>query len=91
MSTALFLGGNELLIFGYSEKNKILGCLPVLLCECCQASVRYRLECTTGWLSFFFIPLIPVRRTYWAVCPACGVRRRLSRAEAGALKNKIAQ
>ncbi len=61
-----------MIIFGYrAGKRKDLGeALPVR-CPRCNNSTFYRYMSVTSWFSLFFIPVIPLKRRDYLVCPVC--------------------
>jgi hypothetical protein len=60
------------IIFGYrGGKRKDLGeALPVR-CPRCNNATFYRYMTVTSWFSLFFIPVIPLKRRDYLVCPVC--------------------
>ena len=61
-----------MIIFGYrGGKRKDLGeALPVR-CPRCNNATFYRYMTVTSWFSLFFIPVIPLKRRDYLVCPVC--------------------
>jgi uncharacterized protein YbaR (Trm112 family) len=60
------------IIFGYrGGKRKDLGEALPMRCPRCNNSTFYRSMTVTSWLSLFFIPVIPLKRRDYLVCPVC--------------------
>jgi hypothetical protein len=60
------------IIFGYrGGKRKDLGEALPIRCPQCNNSVFYRYMSVTSWFSLFFIPVIPLKRRDYLVCPIC--------------------
>jgi hypothetical protein len=60
------------IIFGYhGGKRKDLGEALPLHCPRCNNATTYRWMSVTSWFSLFFIPLIPLKRRDYLVCPIC--------------------
>jgi hypothetical protein len=68
------------IIFGYrAGKRRDFGEALPIRCPQCNTASFYRYVSVTSWLTLFFIPLIPLNRRDYLVCPICsraiGVRR----------------
>ena len=69
-----------MIIFGYrAGKRKDFGEALPIRCPQCNNATFYRYMSVTSWFSLFFIPIIPIKRRDYLVCPICsraiGVRR----------------
>lgn len=51
-------------------------------CPRCAHLVRYSYVRTRRWLTYFFIPVLPLSTTNELVCPVCAYSIKLSAAEA---------
>ncbi len=61
-----------MLIFGYrAGKRKDLGEALAMRCPRCNNTTFYRYMSVTSWFSLFFIPVIPLKRRDYLVCPVC--------------------
>jgi hypothetical protein len=61
-----------MIIFGYgSGRRKDHGEALPIVCPQCHNSTFYRYISVTSWFSLFFVPLIPVKRRDYLVCPIC--------------------
>jgi hypothetical protein len=61
-----------MIIFGYhGGKRKDLGEALPMSCPRCNNLTTYRWMSVTSWFSLFFVPLIPLRRHDYLVCPIC--------------------
>lgn len=56
------------------------------ICIWCSAHVAYHLILLRTWFTYFFIPVIPYRKEYQIMCPACGGSLRLLGEEVEAAK-----
>jgi hypothetical protein len=60
------------IIFGYrGGKRKDLGEALPIRCPQCNNLTFYRYMSVTSWFSLFFIPVIPLKRRDYLVCPIC--------------------
>jgi hypothetical protein len=60
------------IIFGYrGGKRKDLGEALPIRCPHCNNSTLYRYMSVTSWFSLFFVPVIPLKRRDYLVCPVC--------------------
>jgi hypothetical protein len=60
------------IIFGYrGGKRKDLGEALPMRCPRCNNATFYRYMTVTSWFSLFFIPVIPLKRRDYLVCPVC--------------------
>lgn len=41
-------------------------------CIWCSTRVVYHLVLVRTWFTYFFIPVLPYRKAYRVMCPACG-------------------
>jgi hypothetical protein len=55
-------------------------------CVWCSASVFYHLILVRTWFTYFFIPVVPYRKQYQIVCPACDSGVSIRPDEVGAAK-----
>ena len=61
-----------MIIFGYhGGKRKEHGEALPLHCPQCNNDTFYRYMSVTSWFTLFFIPLIPLKRRDYLVCPIC--------------------
>lgn len=61
-----------MIIFGYrGGKRKDLGEALPIRCPQCNNLAFYRYMSVTSWFSLFFIPVIPLKRRDYLVCPIC--------------------
>jgi hypothetical protein len=61
-----------MIIFGYrGGKRKDLGEALPMRCPRCNNATFYRYMTVTSWFSLFFIPVIPLKRRDYLVCPVC--------------------
>ena len=61
-----------MIIFGYrGGKRKDLGEALPMRCARCNNATFYRYMTVTSWFSLFFIPVIPLKRRDYLVCPIC--------------------
>jgi uncharacterized protein YbaR (Trm112 family) len=61
-----------MIIFGYhGGKRKDLGEALPIQCPRCNNSTFYRYMSVTSWFSLFFVPVIPLKRRDYLVCPVC--------------------
>jgi hypothetical protein len=61
-----------MIIFGYrGGKRKDLGEAVPIRCPQCNNLTFYRYMSVTSWFSLFFIPVIPLKRRDYLVCPIC--------------------
>jgi len=62
-----------------------LATLAMLTLACRNGHVAaHRLVKVTRWFTVFFIPLVPVGRSYYSVCAHCGLQAKWGREEAQA-------
>jgi hypothetical protein len=61
-----------MIIFGYrGGKRKDLGEALPMRCPQCNNATFYRYMTVTSWFSLFFVPVIPLKRRDYLVCPIC--------------------
>ncbi len=61
-----------MIIFGYrGGKRKDLGEALAIRCPRCNNTTFYHSMSVTSWFSLFFIPVIPLKRRDYLVCPVC--------------------
>jgi hypothetical protein len=76
------------IIFGWPKKIKDRGAAYPANCPHCHNSSYWRLLKTRRWISFFFIPMIPLgRASYHLYCPVCEVNIDVTRSDASVLKD----
>ncbi len=61
-----------MIIFGYhGGRRKDLGEALPMRCPRCNNATFYRYMTVTSWFSLFFIPILPLKRRDYLVCPIC--------------------
>ena len=61
-----------MIIFGYhGGKRKDLGEAMPMRCPRCNNDTFYRYMTVTSWFGLFFIPILPLKRRDYLVCPIC--------------------
>ncbi len=58
-------------IVGTKNSSKSFGSARKMTCGHCNNSVDWQLIKKTTWISFFFIPIIPLSNQYYEMCPVC--------------------
>ena len=62
------------IIFGWPEKEKTIGEVAPGACPNCQNQSFWYLNKTRRWVTFFWIPILPLsRKTHYLVCDICGL------------------
>ena len=73
-----------MIIFGYRQTMRELGTL-VMRCRHCGMQGWHRIYRLISWFTLFFVPVLPVWVSRVAFCGTCGLKAKLSKAEADAL------
>lgn len=68
-------------IFGTSPIEKDFGPCDEITCSHCHNTRFWNLKRTTQFISFFFIPLIPISVKRYLQCPICLVTQQLTKEE----------
>lgn len=58
-------------IFGIDSVKKNIGPIEEKLCPNCSNSKHWMLQKSSSLISLFFIPLIPISKSYSINCPIC--------------------
>lgn len=61
-------------VFGYEKRRKDLGPAGERTCANCGNRRSWRRYRETGWITFFFIPVLPTGRKDLSLCPVCSHR-----------------
>lgn len=70
------------MIWGWGEEtNKNFGPVFQRECDYCGSVETWNLYIKRTWFTAFFIPVIPYRKIYCAICPNCGSYIKLSKEE----------
>jgi len=77
-------------IFGYHPIRKSIGPVEEKQCANCNNTKHWLLEKNTYYISFFFLPLIPVKTEYYQCCPICKFSDPLTQSDYRA-KEKLAR
>jgi hypothetical protein len=79
------------IIFGYhGGKRKDLGEALPMRCPRCNNTTVYRWMAVTSWFSLFFIPVLPLKRRDYLVCPICTRALELRREQREMAANLVA-
>ncbi len=69
------------LIFGVKRVVKRLATV-FALCSRCGSPAAQVVARRTTWFALFFVPVVPLRSTYFSTCTLCGTSTELDREEA---------
>lgn len=58
-------------LLGYSQEHRPLESMLTTHCRCCGKDASWTLWRETGWVSLFFLRLLPLNREDRLVCEAC--------------------
>jgi hypothetical protein len=80
-----------MIIFGYrGGKRKDFGEALPMVCPRCHNATTYRWMSVTSWFSLFFIPVVPLKRRDYLVCPVCTRALELKRDQREMAANLVA-
>ncbi len=72
-----------MIFYGTRTFVKQLGYMyQAAMCGRCQAQVRQVVIREWTWFTLFFIPLIPLWKSYFVVCPNCKERTKIKKHDA---------
>ncbi|MBQ9959404.1 MAG: zinc-ribbon domain-containing protein [Oscillospiraceae bacterium] len=75
-----------MILIGFRTLTKHMGMLGTpSVCSRCGQSVQHEIIRDIFVLTLFFIPVLPVWRSFTLICPRCGEARRLKAREAKAM------
>jgi hypothetical protein len=58
-------------------------------CRSCRRTTAHAVSQTVTWLTFFFIPVLPIRTRRWTQCTYCGVLEQLNGQQADNLRSGL--
>jgi hypothetical protein len=70
-----------MIIFGFRNKLAVLA-MVLLQCGRCGMPANQRVQRLRYWFTLFFVPVIPLRTTYFMTCAYCGSDTRIGREDA---------
>lgn len=68
-------------IFGFQPRRSTIGPTEEKQCPHCSNTRFWLLGKHSDFISFFFIPLIPVRSFFFEYCPVCNFSLKLTQSE----------
>lgn len=78
-----------MIFYGTKTFVKQLGCVyQTVMCRHCRVQTRQEVIRNWTWFTLFFIPLIPLWKSYFVVCPNCGEKTKIKKSDA---KHMISQ
>lgn len=66
-------------IAGYHPVNRSIGPIGEKTCPHCHNTKHWLLQKSTKYISLFFIPLIPLHKSYFINCPICNFKEEMSK------------
>ncbi len=61
----------SLILIGTKHFQIVLHLTDAIYCPCCSQLVIYSYVRTRSWLTYFFIPFLPLSTTHELICPVC--------------------
>jgi hypothetical protein len=74
-----------MIIFGFRNTLAVLA-MVLLQCNRCGMPANQRVQRMRYWFTLFFIPVIPLRTTYFMTCAYCGSDTRIRKEDAERLQ-----
>ncbi|WP_261830196.1 zinc ribbon domain-containing protein [Inconstantimicrobium mannanitabidum] len=84
------VGSDKKMLWGWGEEtNKDLGPIFQHECDYCGSTGTWNLYIKRRWISIYFIPVIPYKKIYCAICPNCNSYIKFSKQEFKQMKLDI--
>lgn len=75
------------ILWGTKQTQKQLAAGNEYMCPRCNNVNRWPVLQYTTWFTLFFIPLIPLRKKYYEMCPICRAGREMKKDQAKRFMN----